>query len=294
MTSATFLAPGKVNLALQILGRREDGYHLMEMVMQSVDLADEVTISLTGGSEITASSDRPGLSMGEDNLAVRCARAFFRETGVAQPGLEIAIVKRIPMEAGLAGGSADGAAVLYGLDALLETSLPREVLCRIGAGVGADIPFCLTGAAALALGAGERLIPLPHLPKCAILIAKPSVGMSTPKAFRLFDRRGGFVPRPEISGMLRALRGRSLSGVAGCMVNAFEEPLGIPEVAAVKASMLEAGALASVMTGSGTAVIGLYPDRAAASKAAAKVEKLGAGTWVSAPVNHGVVRISGK
>lgn len=290
--SVAVLAPGKINLALQILGRREDGFHLMEMVMQSVDLADRVMLTLGEGKEIRVQSDDAALPIGEDNLAVRCARAFFRETGLPETGIQIVIEKNIPMEAGIAGGSADGAAVLVGLNHLLEAGLSRERLCGIGVRAGADIPFCIIGATALALGIGDRVIPLPPLPECFLVIAKPEAGMSTPKAFRLFDEAGGYSPSPYLSGMMSALRAGSLEAVCGCMHNAFEARLAVPEVEELKRSLLGSGAMGAVMTGSGTAVIGLFLHKEKAEKALKPLKKLGARAWVSAPVNHGAKVVS--
>lgn len=288
MKRVVLMAPGKVNLALQILARREDGYHLMEMIMQSVSLADQVSLTLREDSSIHVTSDDAALTVGEDNLAVQCARLFYQATGLPEQGLDIYIEKRIPVEAGLAGGSADGAAVLAGLNWLLGTNLPLSKLCEIGVKAGADIPFCLVGSTALTLGIGERVIPLPPLPECSIVIAKPEAGMSTAKAFGLYDQVGGFDPDPSIAGMLSALKAGCVSEIGRWMSNAFEKALAIPQVEELKGIMMDTGSAGAVMSGSGTATIGIFTESRNAESCLLPLRNTGVRAWRCTPLVHGV------
>lgn len=265
MKEIVLQARAKLNLTLDIRGRRTDGYHEIESVMQSITLADTVRLRADGTGGVTLRCSAPDLPAGPGNLAWRAADAFFRATGRPNPGLAIELEKRIPSGAGLAGGSADAAAVLAGLDRLCGTGWGPERLCAVGAALGADIPFCLTGGARIARGIGETLSLAPMLPECEIVVAKPPESVSTAAAYAAFDQVAAPV-RPDLPAMMAALTQGNLVQVARHLMNGFEQAGAPASVAAIRAAMKESGALGSAMTGSGSAVFGLF-DNAALARA---------------------------
>ena len=187
MPTLTVEAPAKLNLTLDVLGRRADGYHDLNMVMQSVALSDTITLELGTGGPLSVRTNLGFLPNNEKNLAAAAALALQRETGRDAGGLSIAIHKRIPVCAGMGGGSSDAAAVLRALNGALETGLDPLELARLGEQVGSDVPYCVLGGTALAQGRGEVLTPLPSLPRCAVVVCKPSFSISTPELFRKVD-----------------------------------------------------------------------------------------------------------
>ena len=266
MRDAALPAYAKLNLTLDILRRRADGYHDLKMVMQTVSLHDDVRVALTEGDGISCRcGEIPG---DESNLAVKAARAFFARTGIAPRALAIDIVKRIPTQAGMAGGSADAAAVLRALRMLLSPELSDETLERIGADVGSDVPFCVRGGTALAEGRGERLTTLPPAPSCHAVLCKPDFSISTPMLFSRV-RAEELTDRPDTDGMLAALRRGDAQGVFTRVKNVFEQvlPPEYGEVFAIRDSLLALGAEAAAMTGSGPTVFGLFRDTQAAEAA---------------------------
>ena len=263
MTTITLPAYAKLNLTLDILGKRADGYHDLAMVMQSISLHDDVTVTLTGGDAIACCC---GTLPGDDsNLAVRAAKAFFAGTSTAPCGLAITVEKRIPVQAGMAGGSADAAAVLHALRALLAPELPTQVLEKIGEAVGSDVPFCVRGGTALAEGRGERLTTLKAAPRFHAVVCKPNFSLSTPVLFKRSDAVE-IVDRPDTEGMLRAIEAGDALGVSARVLNVFESVLDENEnaVFVIKEQLLSLGADAAAMTGSGPTVFGLFKslDRA--------------------------------
>ena len=271
MTSITLPAYAKLNLTLDILRRREDGYHDLQMVMQTVSLHDDVTVTLTGGDGISCRcGEIPG---DESNLAVKAARAFFAATGVAPCGLDIDIVKRIPAQAGMAGGSSDAAATLRALRRLLKPELPGDELERIAATVGSDVPYCVRGGTALAEGRGERLTTLRDAPRLHAVLCKPDFAISTPMLFsrvKVSELWG----RPDTTGMLDAIHHGDAEGVLNRVKNVFETvlPKEYAEVFDIKERFLRLGAEATAMTGSGPTVFGLYRDEAAVQAAYAALQ----------------------
>ena len=266
MRDAALPAYAKLNLTLDILRRRADGYHDLRMVMQTVSLHDDVRVALTEGDGISCRcGEIPG---DESNLAVKAARAFFARTGIPPRALAIDIVKRIPAQAGMAGGSADAAAVLRALRTLLSPELSDEALERIGADVGSDVPFCVRGGTALAEGRGERLTTLPPAPSCHAVLCKPDFSISTPMLFSRV-RAEELTDRPDTDGMLDALRRGDARGVFARVKNVFEQvlPPEYGEVFAIRDSLLALGAEAAAMTGSGPTVFGLFRDAQAAEAA---------------------------
>lgn len=262
-------AYAKLNLALDILGRRPDGYHDMRMVMQSIDLADRVTVSTRPEPGMTVNTDLPYLPRGEGNIAAKAAARFFEETGLPAPGLAIDIQKQIPVCAGMAGGSSDGAAVLRVLRRLYAPEMPEERLEEIGALVGSDVPYCIRGGTVLAEGRGERLSALPPLPPCWLVVCKPAFSVSTPELFAQV-RVKKLRCHPDIPGMAAALERGDLEGVARRLYNVFEDvlPRRYSQVFEIKDALLEHGAMAASMTGSGPAVFGIFRDEAPAAQAA--------------------------
>ena len=195
-------AYAKLNLSLDILGRRPDGYHDLRMVMASVDLCDEVAVSLRTDGEIRLACEGIRLPIDGRNLAVRAAQAFFDAAGI-RPGADIFLRKKIPVGSGMAGGSSDGAAVLRALDRLTGTGMTPERLRAVGLTVGSDVPYCVSGGVALAEGRGERLTPQPDLPECRIVICKPPFPVSTPELFRASDSKELSVRPDTIRSPLR-------------------------------------------------------------------------------------------
>ncbi len=271
MTSITLPAYAKLNLTLDILRRREDGYHDLQMVMQTVSLHDDVTVTLTGGDGISCRcGEIPG---DETNLAVKAARAFFAENGVEPRALDIDIVKRIPAQAGMAGGSSDAAATLRALRKLLKPELLGDELERIAATVGSDVPYCVRGGTALAEGRGERLTTLRDAPRLHAVLCKPDFAISTPMLFSRV-KVSELWSRPDTAGMLDAIHHGDAEGVLNRVKNVFETvlPKEYAEVFDIKERFLRLGAEATAMTGSGPTVFGLYRDEAAAQAAYAALQ----------------------
>ena len=256
------LANAKINLTLDILRRREDGYHDLQMVMQAVTLADTLAVTPAQGAEGQAASDLRFLPTGSKNLAQVAAAAFRAATGLGGE-VDVTISKRVPVCAGLAGGSADAAAVLRAMNALTGAGLAPAELAKIGENVGSDVPFCVLGGTALAEGRGERLTPLPPLPPCHIVICKPPFSVSTPQLFARVNVRK-IVRRPDTAGVTTALEAGDLAGVARRMYNVFEdvlEPRRAAEINGIKAALIDCGALGASMSGSGPSVFGLFEKK---------------------------------
>ena len=271
-------AYAKINIGLDVLGRREDGYHKLKMVMQTIDLCDDVLLGWEeggNGPEIRILCDTPGVPCDQRNLAFRAAEAFFRycleKEGRRIAGiLEIRLVKRIPAAAGLAGGSSDAAAVLRGLDRMLETGLQTAELQRIALPLGADIPYCVSGGTALAEGIGEVLTPLPALPDCGIVLVKPPFDCSTAEIYGTLHADSlRPADHPDMDRVLQALRTGDLRDAAEHMGNVLEIPaLKLhPEIGMIKQALRRKGATGASMSGSGSAVFGIFEDREAAERA---------------------------
>ena len=261
-------AYAKLNLSLDVLAKREDGYHDMRMLMQSVALCDEISLSLREDGGYSVSTNLHYLPGDERNIAVKAAKAFFARLDGAVHGADIVIQKRIPVCAGMGGGSSDGAAVLRALNRLFDKPFSLEELREIGLTLGADIPFCVSGGTALAEGKGELLTALSPLPDCHIVIAKPRFSVSTPALFARLD----LTPikyRPDTQGLLQSLQQGTLEGVCRRMYNVFEDaiPKRPNDIARIKARLLDFGALGAVMTGTGSAVFGIFGERAPAEQA---------------------------
>ena len=305
----TLQANAKINLFLDITGRRADGYHTITGVMQAISLCDTVTVSVTeptdgmrlcvmgprGGQaeEITLTCSNPDLPTDSRNLAWRAAERFFSATGRGCRRLAIHIEKRIPAAAGLAGGSTDAAAVLVALNRLFDFPMTDEALRGVGLTLGADVPFCMAGGAQITEGIGEALTSVPPLPDCDLVIACGGEGVSTPAAYKaLDDLYGNFDPAvyaPHADGLtalLGALGERDLHGVAHAVFNLFETVV-LPErpvAREIKEVLLGAGAVTALMSGSGPSVFGIFPKGdEGAQKARAALEARGIPAWVCGP-----------
>lgn len=286
MERMTQRAPAKVNLALDILGRRPDGYHDMRMVMQTVSLCDTVTVE-EQGKVFSIYAEGLELPEGKKTLEQQAAEAFFAAIGRPVPGLSVTLEKRTPAYAGLGGGSADVAALLRILRDTYCPELSGAELERIGFAVGSDMPFCVRGGTALAEGRGEILTDLQPLQACFFVLCKPDFGIPTPSLFALVDG-GELLRRPDIGGMTAALEGGDLAGVASRLGNVFEAvlPEANHEVFAIKDRLLELGALNAAMSGSGPTVFGVFRERETAERAAESLRRTYAQTFLAEPVGR--------
>lgn len=282
-------APAKLNLTLDVVGKRADGYHLLRTVMQSIDLADTVTVSLCEGSDILLTCDG-NIPADTQNTAYRAADVFRKNAGIPAQGIAVTVEKHIPSQAGLAGGSADAAAVLLALNVLLKTNYPVETLCEWGALIGADVPFCVRGGTALCTGIGDNVSPQSPLRDCAFVIVKPEGGVSTPEAYRLLDTAVNLL-HPDSDALCRALSVHDLRNVAASIGNAFEIPLALPFTETIANALCEHGALCAALTGSGSAVFGLFADETAAHDAAAFLSETFPETWVCRPCGGVTLKI---
>ena len=287
MKAIVMRAPAKINLTLDVTGIRPDGYHTIRSVMQTVDLCDRITVSICEQPGIVLSLSDPALPTGRDNIAFRAAEVFMEQSGWRQ-GLNIEVEKHIPMQAGMAGGSADAAGVLVALGELSGAGIPTEELCAWGLRIGADVPFCIRGGCALAEGIGERLTPLPVLPECWIAVVKPEAGVSTAEAYRRVDR-AILSRRPDTETMAAALHKGDLADAAQAVCNVFEEGMALEEVAAIRTAMRAYSPLGRQMTGSGSAVFALFEDESRACDCARALSGLG-NTFVCRPWPAGPVR----
>ena len=280
----TLTAPAKVNLALDILDTRPDGYHDMKMVMQTISLCDTVSVEETAaGFELRTDGDF--IPAGKKTLEQRAAEAFFEAAGLPMPGLRVTLEKVTPAYAGLGGGSADVAALLRILRDNYAPEMSTEELERIGFTVGSDMPFCVRGGTALAEGRGEVLTDLPPLPDCWFVLCKPDFGIPTPSLFALVDG-GELTCRPDIGGMGLALESGDLAGVAARLGNVFEEvlPEEYHEVFTIKNRLMELGALNAAMSGSGPTVFGILSEQETAKRAAEVLKETYQQTYLAVPV----------
>ena len=261
-------ARAKVNLGLDVLGKRPDGYHDIRTVMQTIDLYDELEMELTDVPGIELVSDSPQAPADESNLVWRAARLFL-ETNAPEKGVRIRLAKKIPVAAGLAGGSTDAAATLLGLDALTCKNLELQTLLQMGARIGADVPYCILGGTALAEGIGEILTPLEPLKGCLFLLVKPPVSVSTREAYEGLHAQAGLsgnslsesaFRRPDTEGVIRGISEGSLPLLAASMANVFEPGICArhPVISRLLEELEDNGALAARMSGSGPTVFGLF------------------------------------
>ncbi|OQB15268.1 MAG: 4-diphosphocytidyl-2-C-methyl-D-erythritol kinase [Firmicutes bacterium ADurb.Bin193] len=264
-------APAKINPALDIVGKRPDGYHSLEMIMQTIALYDEIEI--TKAEKIEVYTDSPFVPNDERNIAYRAAQAFFTATAI-KGGAKIVIHKNIPVGAGLAGGSADAAAVLNGLNGLYGAELSKERLEKIGVTLGADVPFFFTGGTCVAKGLGEVLTPIVPALKGFAVIVKPSFFVSTKWGYQNFIQSEVKI-RPDIDRAVSAIRNGDLNELGANMINVLESVTAkkYPRIEEIKKDLLKNGAKGAVMSGSGSAVFGLFEDEKSAHLCADKIKR---------------------
>lgn len=253
------LANAKINLSLDVIGKRNDNYHLVRMVMQSIDLHDVVTVSKTSTRSIELHCDVFMDCPVEKNFAYIAAKKFFDHTGVENPGISIEIHKNIPMCAGLAGGSSDAAATLVALDKLFNAHVSKEYLLKIGAEVGSDVPFCMMGGTQLAKGTGTTLEKLPDIPDCIIITVTPDIKVSTKEAYAKIDRVGEEKNNLQ-EEMLDAIEEHDIVKISKNLYNKFEKVISAQSIEKIKNIFQEEGALGSCMSGSGPTVFGIFND----------------------------------
>lgn len=280
----TGAAYAKVNLALDILGKRPDGYHDMRMIMQTISLHDTVSVE-SGESGFSLHMEGFTPPDGKKTLERLAAEAFFAHIGKPLPGLAVSILKRTPAYAGLGGGSADVAALLRILRDAYAPELSTETLQTIGLTVGSDMPFCVRGGTALAEGRGEILTDLRPIPKCFFVLCKPDFGIPTPMLFARVDGEA-LTKRPDIEGMMVALETGDLLGVADRLGNVFEDvlPKEFREVYEIKQKLLDFGALNAAMSGSGPTVFGIFSDLQTAENAVRHLKTRYEQTYLAEPV----------
>jgi 4-diphosphocytidyl-2-C-methyl-D-erythritol kinase len=283
-------AYAKINIYLDVLGKRPDGYHELSMIMQSVSLRDVIAARRdTGVSGIRVCTNLEYLPSDDRNIAYKAANAFFEKSDIKNPDVLISIEKKIPVAAGLAGGSADAAAALKALNTLYQTNYSIRELSEIGGSVGADVPFCVYGGTMLAGGIGEKLISLPALPDCFILLVKPNFGMSTSRVFKSLDidktdRHG------DINAAVDAIKRESLKDICSNMFNLLEQVVirEKPEIQKIKTRLDSSGALGSLMSGSGSTVFGVFDDEKTARKAFNTFKRVYRDTYLTRPVSGDV------
>ncbi len=267
MNTITIKAYAKINLGLDVLRKREDGYHDVCMIMQSLRLHDTLTISKITDENIRIQTNREDLPVDKNNLIYKASELFLKTIGV-KDGLHIRLDKEIPVAAGLAGGSSDAAATLKGLNELYKANLTQEELMKLGVRLGADVPYCILLGTALSEGIGEVLTPLPTLPDCHILLVKPDISVSTRYVYENLQLNGD-VLHPNIPAMKAALSEGDLSKLAGLMDNILQTVTikDYPVITQIKQKMTELGALVSLMSGSGPTVFGIYGEASLAKEA---------------------------
>jgi len=265
---------GKINLTLDVLGRRRDGYHLLDTVMQTVSIWDELEIQIGGERGVRLECNRESLPLDSKNTVYRAAKFFLEDQGLVNEGLTIYIHKFIPSRSGMGGGSADAAAVLRGLNEMYGAGLSDGKLMELGAKVGADVPFCVTGGAARCTGTGTEVSPAPMMPECWLVVCKPPAGMSTPRAYALLDQYP-LSSTQATPRMMDALEAGNLRRVAKGLANRFDETIRMAQVRGVKRAMLGIGALGAMMTGSGSGVYGIFETEQQAKAAMKGLEGLG-------------------
>lgn len=274
MDELAIKALAKINLGLDVLRRREDGYHEVKMVMQTIHLYDQLHLKKIE-SGIHLVTNLGFLPVDESNLAYRAAR-LMKEKYQIEEGIDIRLNKRIPVAAGMAGGSTDAAGVLYGINELFNLGIKRKELMELGVQIGADVPYCIMRGTALAEGIGEKLTSLPPMVKCPVVIAKPQVSVSTKYVYENL-KLDEHTQHPDIDALIQNIRTKDLPAIAGSMGNLLETVTAkkYPEIEKIKELMRENGALNAMMSGSGPTVFGLFDELETAKMAAAIVRQSG-------------------
>ena len=282
-SSVTVLAPAKLNLALDVVGTLPNGYHDLDMTMQAITLYERVVLRRSPYLDLRL----PGspVQPNEKNTAIKAALAFFHYTGLLA-GVDITIYKNTPVRAGMAGGSADAAGVLVGLNALYGAKLSMSELCALGAKIGADVPFALMGGTCRVQGVGDFIKALPPMPECWFTVVMPDYGVSTPEAFAAYDTVGSSV-HPDCEAQEAAVRAGDLDALCVAAGNALEECSGARDNEAIKGLLKAHGAVTALMTGSGAAVFGVFRTEAEAKAAAAAAKQRWQQVYIAQPDRGG-------
>lgn len=280
-------ALAKINLGLDVTGKRPDGYHELRMVMQMVNLYDKITITVSDTPGIRITTNLSFLPVNENNIVYKAAKMLMDEFNI-EKGVDIELEKHIPVAAGMAGGSSDGASVLYGLNKLFQLGLSKKALMERGVRLGADVPYCILRTTALSEGIGEILTTLQPMPKCFILIAKPAVSVSTKAVFGKLNLKE-VNNHPDIDGIVDAVNAGDLYGIADRLGNTLESVTikDYPVIDEIKKVMLDNGAIGSLMSGSGPTVFGIFDDEAKIKDAyeVMKQSNLAKQVFITKPVN---------
>ena len=278
----------KINLGLDVLGKREDGYHEVRMIMQTIRMYDQVDMRKSVEPGIHLTTNKKYIPVDENNLVWRAAKLMMDTCGIIE-GVSIHLHKVIPVAAGMAGGSSDAAATLVGMNRLFHCGLSKEKLMELGVQIGADVPYCVLRGTALAEGIGEKLTVLPPMPDCWILIGKPGISVSTKYVYTTLDLNTDTV-HPDIDGMKKALEDGNLYGITERMGNVLQDVTipAYPEVERIKEQMKTLGAVNAMMSGSGPTVFGIFDNEEKAQKACQKLRESGScqQVFLTVPVNN--------
>ena len=287
----------KINLGLDVLGKREDGYHEVRMIMQTIRMYDQLDMRKSVEPGIHLTTNKKYIPVDENNLVWRAAKLMMDTCGIIE-GVSIHLHKVIPVAAGMAGGSSDAAATLVGMNRLFHCGLSKEKLMELGVQIGADVPYCVLRGTALAEGIGEKLTVLPPMPDCWILIGKPGISVSTKYVYTTLDLNTDTV-HPDIDGMKKALEDGNLYGITERMGNVLQDVTipAYPEVERIKEQMKALGAVNAMMSGSGPTVFGIFDNEEKAQKACQKLRESGSCQQVFLTVpfnNYGGKSIDGE
>ena len=275
MDSIWINAPAKINIGLDVIRRREDGYHEVRMIMQTINLFDRLEIKKIKESAIKIHTNLFFLPVNENNLVYKAAKLLIDEFGI-QEGVSVGLTKKIPVAAGMAGGSTDAAAMLFGMNRLFGLGLSKKQLMERGVKIGADVPYCIMRGTALAEGIGDKLSPLPAMVKCPVLIAKPQISVSTKFVYQNLKLDDKTV-HPDIDRLIEDIRNKDLKAVSDHMGNVLESVTipNYPVISQIKEQMMDSGAVGSMMSGSGPTVFGLFDDSRTAQLAFGKIKRSG-------------------
>lgn len=275
MKQLTLKALGKINLGLDVTGVRPDGYHEIRMIMQTVNLYDSIVLKALDTMDVTMECNLKFLPINEENLCIRAAKLMMEKYHISH-GFHIDLTKRIPVAAGMAGGSTDAAAVIHGINRMENLGISKAELMRESVVLGADIPYCIMRGTALAEGIGEKLTRLPRMPKVPVLIAKPPFPVSTKEVYTALDAKPE-IDHPDIDGMIAAIQHKDIPQICNLMGNVLEDvtiPLH-PEIQELKEIMLEDGAINAMMSGSGPTVFGIFEDKETMMKCKERLRQSG-------------------
>lgn len=283
LSTVNVIAPAKINLSLDVTGVDEKGYHLLDMIMQTVSVFEKIT--LTKSDKISITSNARFIPTDQKNTAVKAAIKFFEYTKI-EGGAEIYVRKTVPIKAGMAGGSADAAGVIVGLNYMYGTNLTMEQMCQIGLMCGSDVPFMLRGGTKRVQGTGEIILPCPTMPQCFFVICMPKKGVSTPQAFANYDKINIKTP-VHTDNLVQAIKDKNLKEIAGFLANDLEIAAQSSDTQPIKEKLLELGALGSVMTGSGAAVFGIFDNEEKAKAANEYFKATLKSSFLAKPISFG-------